>query len=318
MSLLPLFDEPPSVNQSDLAQRLADLAREGVYFGTSSWKYEGWLGSIYTPERYYVRGKFSKKRFEETCLHEYADTFPVVCGDFSYYNFPSETQWRALFQNAPEKLRFAFKVPEAITVRTFPAHPRYGARAGGANDLFLDPDAFRRLFLEPLEPYRRRVSLLILEFSAFPRKSFRETSEFTELLDRFFAAVPKEWRYSVEIRNTEFFEEEYFACLRTHGAAHVFNAWTRVPELPDQIAIAEAFTAPFTVARALLRAGRSYEEAVEAFSPYERVQDENPEARAALRELMSRARQMNEEAYLFVNNRLEGNAPGTIAAVVGT
>jgi hypothetical protein len=34
-----------------------------VYFGTSSWKYEGWLGSIYTPERYLTRGKFSKKKW---------------------------------------------------------------------------------------------------------------------------------------------------------------------------------------------------------------------------------------------------------------
>ena len=44
-----------------LGPKLRALAEQGVYFGTSSWKYEGWLGSIYTPERYFTRGKLSKE-----------------------------------------------------------------------------------------------------------------------------------------------------------------------------------------------------------------------------------------------------------------
>src|SRR3954470_24933502 len=38
---------------------------------------------LYTPERYMTRGRFSKKRFHEECIHEYAETFPIVGGDFS-------------------------------------------------------------------------------------------------------------------------------------------------------------------------------------------------------------------------------------------
>src|ERR1039458_9816452 len=58
-------------------------------FPVSSWKYEGWLGLIYTPERYMTRGKFSKAKFETTCLAEYAETFKTVCADAGYYQFPS-------------------------------------------------------------------------------------------------------------------------------------------------------------------------------------------------------------------------------------
>ena len=36
--------------------------------------YEGWLGSIYSEGRYRTRGKHSKKKFEESCLAEYAAT----------------------------------------------------------------------------------------------------------------------------------------------------------------------------------------------------------------------------------------------------
>jgi hypothetical protein len=81
-------DEVPTL-AARLALRLHALAERGVYFGTSSWKYEGWLGSIYTRERYVSRRKFSRKKFEAECLREYAATFPVVGGDFSFYRFPS-------------------------------------------------------------------------------------------------------------------------------------------------------------------------------------------------------------------------------------
>ena len=67
--------------------------------------------------------------------------------------------------------------------------------------------------------------------------------------------------------------------------------------------------------RALLRQGRAYEDAVQQFQPYDQVRDENPEAREALRALIRRMREERRAAYIFVNNRLEGNAPETIRAV---
>ncbi len=76
-----------------------------------------------------------------------------------------------------------------------------------------------------------------------------------------------------------------------------------------------SYTGGFTVARALLRRGRAYEEAVAKFTPYAHVQDPNPETREALRLLIARARERHEPSYIFVNNRLEGNAPETIEAI---
>ena len=79
--------------------------------------------------------------------------------------------------------------------------------------------------------------------------------------------------------------------------------------------MADAFPADFTVVRALLRQGRAYEDAVQQFTPYDRVRDENPEARESLRKVIQRMREERRAAYIFVNNRLEGNAPETIRAV---
>ncbi len=314
---LPLFAEPPRFDRDALARKLRALADEGVWIGTSSWKYEGWLGQIYTAERYQTRGKFSEKRFQQECLAEYAEVFPIVCGDFSFYQFPSPYYWSHLFASSPARLRWTLKAPEQLTVKSFPKHARYGARAGEPNPSFLDAELFERLFLDPLTPYRERIAAIVLEFGTFNKSAFAGVREFAGALAPFLAALPNTFRYAVEIRNADFLRPEYFQCLRAHSAAHVLNAWTRMPEIGSQMRIEEAFPAAFTVARALLRRGRPYAEAVERFSPYRAVQDENPETRAALRDLIHRSRDRREPSYIFVNNRLEGNAPATIESLAG-
>jgi uncharacterized protein YecE (DUF72 family) len=314
---LPLFEEPSEFDRRRLSARLAALASENIFIGTSSWKYEGWIGQIYSRDRYLARGKFSQKRFQAECLSEYAATFPIVCGDFSFYQFPPESYWQRLFGSAPATLQYAFKVPEEITVNKYSRHPRYGERAGAANPSFLDALLLRNVFLDLLEPYRDRIAVLIFEFGAFPQQCYNDDREFVAALDPFLASLPDGLRYAVEIRNQEFLTPEYFGCLRRHGIAHVFNAWTRMPEIGEQMALPEVYTADFTVARALLRRERPYEQAVAKFSPYKEVQDPNPEARQALRDLISHARERHQPSYIFVNNRLEGNAPETIEGIIG-
>jgi hypothetical protein len=150
-----LFDETPDFDRYDFAARLQALARRGIFIGGSSWKYEGWLGQIYTRSRYQTRGRFSQKLFNDTCLSEYASIFPTVCGDFAFYQFPSDDFWRKLFAQVPAGFQFAFKVPEQITCRIFPSHARYGAQGGRENETFLDADLLREAFLRPLEAFRR-------------------------------------------------------------------------------------------------------------------------------------------------------------------
>ena len=318
MSLFPAFesesDRPDQAMR--LAAKLRALADRGVYFGTSSWKYEGWLGTIYSADRYATRSKFSKKKFEESCLAEYAETFPTVCGDFAFYQFPTVGYWDRLFRSTPAHFSFAFKVPEEITVTRWPSHARYGKRAGQENDAFLDAEVFRQLFTNRLEPYASQVASLIFEFGTFNKSTFPTPLDFYNQLDSFLASLPDGFRYSIEIRNAEYLSPAYFDLLASHGVAHVFNAWTRMPELTDQVSLPGVFTADFSVVRALLPHGRSYENAVQDLQPYDRIKEPNDSARQGMHRIAEHALQRKKPAFLFVNNRLEGHAPSTIEAVV--
>ena len=298
-------------DRDGLRDRLNALAAQGIFLGGSSWKYQGWLDQIYSRSRYLTRGRFSKKLFEETCLSEYATVFPAVCGDFAFYQFPSEAFWAKLFQQVPASFRFGFKVPEQITAPIWPVHPRYGAVAGLENHTFLDSALLEQGLLRPLQPWRDQTGVLIFEFGTMRKQA----AEFLKLLDPFLSRLPAGFRYAVEVRNAEFLTPFYFDCLRAHRVSHVFNAWARMPEIADQMAMPGSVTSDLIVSRALLRKGRPYEEAVQKFAPYDRVQEVNEPVRGALRELLRMARVEGRQAFIFVNNRLEGNSPGTVVSI---
>jgi uncharacterized protein YecE (DUF72 family) len=158
-----------SLDREWLKARAAELAAKGVFVGTSSWKYEGWFGQLYTPTRYEYRGKVAKTRFERGCLEEYAEVFKTVCVDAAYYTFPSEKYLNGLVSQVPADFQFGFKVTGEITVRKFPNLPRFGIRAGKPNENFLNADLFSRAFLKPCESVRANVGVVMFEFSRFYR-----------------------------------------------------------------------------------------------------------------------------------------------------
>jgi uncharacterized protein YecE (DUF72 family) len=303
-----------------MKQAAAQLASKGVFIGTSSWKYEGWLGQLYSPERYEYRGKVARTRFERGCLSEYAEVFKTVCVDAAYYTFPTEKYLAGLVENVPPDFQFGFKVTDEITVRRFPNLDRFGIRAGKPNENFLNADLFRRSFLKPCEVIRQNVGVVMFEFSRFHTSDYEHGRDFVADLDKFFGNLPKGWPYAVEMRNKYWLAPEYFDCLSRHGITHVFNSWDAMPPVGEQIALPGSRTNPELIAaRFLLKPGRKYEEAVKAFKPYDRVQDQNPEARAAGKALIAEAKEaaQKKKTFIYVNNRLEGNALETIAGMVG-
>jgi uncharacterized protein YecE (DUF72 family) len=120
-------------DREKVGESVGMLADRDIYVGTSSWKYEGWLGQLYDPARYQYRGKLAKTRFESGCLEEYAETFKTVCVDAGFYRFPEERYIEKLAGQVPDGFRLSFKVTEEITVKHFPKHARYGRRAGIEN-----------------------------------------------------------------------------------------------------------------------------------------------------------------------------------------
>lgn len=292
-------------------ERLRGAIPPNVRFGTSSWNYPGWKGVVYARD-YPASGAAAEM------LAEYArfPLFATVGIDSSFYGPLTEKMLRGYAAALPAGFPCVSKVWERITVHSF-ASPREKQRSGERNPDFLNVELFLTDVWEPLATnFAGHTGPLVFEFQRIARQDKVSPQGFADRLDAFFGRLPPEGRYAVEVRNAEFLTPAYFAVLREHDVAHVFSSWTRMPSIGMQLELPGSIPAGFLVARALLRPGRSYAEAVDAFAPYDRIREPNPELRSDLVRLVAAAEQLRIPAYILVNNRAEGSAPHTIAAVV--
>jgi len=282
----------PSAELTALARRLP----ANVRFGTSTWTYDGWTGDVYH-RRY--RGPQPAKRLEEYVRYP---LFRTVGIDSAFYEPPSDEVLRAYAKALPPGFPCVSKVWDQITVKQNPG--------------FLNAALFKEAVLGPYaREFRDHAGCFVFEFQAMRGKDLPDPLEWADQLDAFLAQLPADFRYAVELRNPELLTGLHGEVLKRHRVAHVFNSWTEMPTIGEQLEQPWAFPADFTIVRALLKPGRRYADAVKAFEPYDRIQEPQPELRRDLVEIIKEVLRRRIEAFILANNRAEGNAPGTIREV---
>ena len=294
-------------------QEIVELARQippAVRFGTSTWTYDGWFGDVYH-RRY--RGAQPAKRLEEYARYP---LFRTVGIDSAFYDPPSEEELRAYAEALPPGFPCVSKVWDRITAKRLGQDAPQPGLAGMRNPDFLNASLFKDSVLGPYERvFADHAGAFVFEFQAMRGKDLPDPLQWADQLDAFLTELPRDYRYGVELRNAELLTGVHGEVLKRHGVAHVFNSWTEMPPIGEQAGLGWTFSADFIVARALLKPGRRYADAVKQFQPYDRVQEPQPALRNDLLQLVREALRRRVEAFILANNRAEGNAPGTIRAV---
>ncbi|MDX2192005.1 MAG: DUF72 domain-containing protein [Gemmatimonadales bacterium] len=305
--MLPTDEPFPTPGE---AEALRAALPPGIRFGTSSWTFPGWAGLLYG-------GRYPSKANAAALLGQYAacPLFGTVGIDSTYYRPLEPAQLEAYAAALPPAFPCVSKVWNRITLHTATV-TAHGFTRGERNPGFLDATLFLDAVAAPMaRHFRAHCGPLVFEFPWIPKGTGLGPERFAAALDVFFSALPRELPYAVEVRNVEFLGAPYFAVLREHGVGHVFNAWTRMPRIGYQLELEDCVTAPFVVCRALQRPGMTYEEGVEAFAPFDRLHAPDPDLRDDLVALAGRAVALGLPAYIIVNNKAEGSAPLTVAAV---
>jgi uncharacterized protein YecE (DUF72 family) len=285
---------------------ISDLVR----FGTSTWTYEGWQGQVYN--RQYTKTGFTRECLGEFCQYLYngQPLFRTVGNDSTFYRLPTANQLTRYLSQIPEDFEMCCKVWESITIPRFARHARYGVNAGQPNPRFLDAGAFIDFVLQPYRDanFQQHTGPFLFEFQLHGLLA----DGFLSGLDSFLGALPTDFRYAIEIRNSGLLGERYAQILNKHGVAHVYNHWCFMPPLAEQHQRLGTFTALFTVLRLLTPLKMSYEAAKKRAALYDKIVGELPEMRAHTVDLVKEAIRKKIRAYVLVNNRAEGNAPITV------
>lgn len=333
-----------SSNRTCDQRSLLDLDRYGfrglhpsVFLGTASDRYSGWLGQIYTPERYTGRitkrtHKVGGKSFVEAVLPldsvaEYFEHFRVLELDFTFYRpfldtAGKPTQTYRLLQQYHQFLqpddRIVLKVPQQVS-----AQKLYRAGEYLTNPDYLQPHLFTRQFYEPaLELFGPTLAAMVIE-QEYQRQGERtDVAEFAAQLDRFFSAVPADQRYHVELRTEPYLAEPVFEVFSKHGVGQVLSHWTWLPGLAHQFARSGGRflnSARQCLVRLMTPRGIRYEDAYSRAYPFDSLVDgmHDPLMVEETVQIMYTAIRENIQIQVIVNNRAGGNAPEIARQIAG-
>jgi uncharacterized protein YecE (DUF72 family) len=312
---LSLFDEPtpsgvPAAPPSMMAQRMAAALPSSLRFGTSSWSYPGWTGTVYG----HVAGRVATtSELAWRGLHAYAShpLLGAVGIDRSYYAPVPEgdfASYRAQFEAAGRETpaRYLVKLGKDITLPWV---------RSGKNPHFLNADLAIAGWLAPAEAGLGAGVIHLLQLSPMG-KAADGPARFAERLHRFLDAVRPHGRVAVELRDAALLGPEYVAALIATGALHCTNLLPEMPGPKAQVATLQAHgiaaAAPLLIR--WLRSGTLDHEAAEKlYDPYDRLQAPQPALIAETASTIAHAlAEGSPEVTVIIDNKAEGSAPLTV------
>lgn len=180
-----------------------------ILLGTSGWDYPEWVGKVYPPHGVADR------------LHYFAEQFPIVEVNSTFYRLPAPSVAARWLQRTPSRFLFAAKFPQTIT---------HDLRLVGA-----DEELAR--FLAVVRPLREanRFAAALLQLP--PSLPFEPAT-----VRAFYASLPRDLPVAVEFRERSWLVPASYALLREFGLAH---AIVDGPHLPVVLEV----TAPFAYVR---------------------------------------------------------------------
>ena len=156
-----------------------------VLTGTSGYSYAEWKGNFY-PE----------KMPAKDMLRFYAERFPTVEINNTFYRMPTEALLRGWAEQVPERFRFAIKASKRIT---------HDKRLKESGELLT-------YLVRTASTLGARLGPLLFQL---PPNFKKDVQRLTSFLDE----MPEVRRAAVEFRHASWFDDEVYAALRAHGVA---------------------------------------------------------------------------------------------------
>jgi len=300
-----------------------------VSIGTASDRYAGWLGQIYSRERF--GGKISKRSktvggqavTEELLpvesVQEYFQHFSILELDFTFYSLllddhsnptPTYRVLETYCKHLKDADRLVLKVPQTIFARKLWKGGKFAENPG-----YLNTEIFIQKFYAPaMELLGPTLQGFIFEQEYQAKKERSSPDQFASALDRFFESIPKDMRYHIEIRTEPLLSKPFFQVLEKHGIGQVLSHWTWLPPLRKQFSKASGRfcnAGKQAVIRLMTPIGMRYEEAYLKAFPFDKMVEGmmSPRMPEETAEIMLAAVKEDVQVNVIINNRAGGNAP---------
>lgn len=243
-----------------------------ILIGTSGFSYDDWRGHFYPPD-------LAKREM----LPFYAQHFPVVEVNSTYYAIPAPATMAQMCRRVPLGFRFVVKAHQEMT------------HSGGE----LKPESFA-VFRHALEPMVEG-GMLGCVLAQFPW-SFKPSTGNEEYLRAFRGHLP-DLPLVVEFRNSEWLSDQTLALLNEEGLGFCCVDEPRLHGLMPRVAVA---TSPIGYVRFHGRNAQKWWKHEHSWERYNYLYSEEELAEWAGR--IRRLAGLTDPLYVFFNNHYEGKA----------
>jgi uncharacterized protein YecE (DUF72 family) len=257
-----------------------DSTMQAVRVGTCGWSYQDWSRVFYPEEL--PAGEY---------LSYYAEQFPIVEVDSTFYHSPSLKMVQGWREKTSDSFGFSLKVPQVIT------HEK----------VLIDCRKELTAFLSAARALEEKLLCCLLQFGYFNKQAFPSLDDFLQRLEPFLSAWPKDVPVAVEVRNKNWMVPKLIDCLRAHGAIWALADQAWVPSPLSLVKKFDSVTGPFAYLR-LLGDRAEVEKRTPTLDHTVIDRSDQLEADAqAIRLLRERV-----PVLVFANNHFAGYAPDTI------
>jgi len=284
---------------------------EVLRMGTSSWSFPGWERLVY--DRKVGSGVLARHGLGAYASHRLLRTVGL---DRGYYRPVPIESLREMSLQVPGDFRFVLKAPRQVTAPRLGQDGRTGGRRGRVNPDFLDPAVATRLAVKPFqEGLREKGGILLFQFPPMRVTSLHRGRHFLKLLGGFLGRLPRGPVYAVELRDPILWGAPLLDVLLQGGAIPGFAIHPSVPPLEQQLEWTPPELFGTTLLRWLLPPGRGYEEARREHSPFGLMGAPDSMRRERVAELCRGGIEAGRPTFIVVNNKAEGSAPLSVAAL---
>ena len=277
-----------------------------LIIGTCSWKYDSWKGIIYP-------------QLEEiNYLKEYSKHYKSVEVDqwfwslFKTVKLPDKKTVDEYKKSVPKDFKFTIKVPNSITLTHY--YNRGKSAPLQKNPHFMSVELFEE-FLQTMKPIKNQIGSLIFQFEYLNKQKMSSLSEFQSHLHIFFTSLPADVPpMSIEIRNPNYLNTNYFRFLKDLDLANVFLQGYFMPPIVDIYNKYKEYITGQTIIR-LHGPDRSGIEKISGEN-WNKIYIPRDEELKDIVEMIKDLKNRGVDVYLNVNNHYEGCAPMTIEKIV--
>jgi uncharacterized protein YecE (DUF72 family) len=283
--------------------------------GTSSWKYDGWKGLIYDPD---------KKYKPQDYLADYSRYYNTVEIDQWFWSLfptgaklPNKTDVKGYAESVPDDFLFTVKVPNAVTLTHYYAKQTkaYLDFANKPNQYFLNPDLFKH-FLGTLAPFDKKLGPVMFQFEYLNKQKMPSRKVFLDKLHAFLEKAPKGYQYAIESRNPNYLTPDFFEFLSDHQLGFVLLDGYYMPPIKEVIRAHNINTASYTVMR--LQGKDRQEMEAKTDEAWNQIVEDHGRDIQSLTDYVQDNVDKKILTIININNHYEGCAPLTIQRIADT